>query len=298
MLARVPALRTILNELRPDLVHAHFGTSGIPAALAVEGRIPLVIEFHGWDFNVLPRRIGWEVLRKTLGGCVLVAHSAFAQERLERHLGRQVVRFPLGVDLSAFSAPERDRSWPVPVRLLTVGRLIPQKGIDVAIRALAELRRTEGCPNAALTIVGDGPEREALGALASGLSLEDRVRFVPSVPHHEVAFLMASSDVLLVPSVVTPDGAEEAFGRVAVEGLAAGMAVVVTATGGLPETVGDAGWTVVPGDPRALAARILRIAREESPADVCARARSRAEEFSIEKSWDSYANVAADAMRR
>jgi glycosyltransferase involved in cell wall biosynthesis len=104
--------------------------------------------------------------------------------------------------------------------------------------------------------------------------------------------------VLLVSSMVTPDGAQEAFGRVAIEGLASGLAVVVSATGGLQETVGDAGWTVPAGNKEALASRILGILEQTTPADVRCRARARAEEYSIETMWDMYADLAANSVHR
>lgn len=294
---RTESLSRVLEELRPDLVHAHFGTNGIPAALAARRRVPVVVDFHGWDFTVFPRRIGWGLFRKALRRCVIVAHSSFAQERLEAGIARPIRRVPLGVDLSEFSAPERGRTWPRQLRLLTVGRLIRQKGVHVAVEALAMLVRSPARVDATLTIVGDGPERSDLKELASSLAVDERIRFLPSVPHKEVASIMASSDVLLVPSIVHSDGAQEAFGRVAIEGLAAGLAVVVSATGGLQETVGRAGWTVPPADAEALAACVERILTERTPEDVRSSARSRAEEFSIDAMWNSYAEVAEDAVR-
>ncbi len=297
MMRRRESLARVLEDLQPDLVHAHFATNGIPAALAARRRMPVIVDFHGWDFTAFPRLIGWGLFRKALRGCVLVAHSSFAKDRVEAGIGRPVRRVTLGVDLQEFSAQERGRVWPRPIRLITVGRLLRQKGVHVAIEGLAKLVRNPAPVDATLTVVGEGPERSQLEALASSLAVEQRVRFLSAVPHQDVASAMASSDILLVPSLVHSDGWQEAFGRVAIEGLAAGLAVVVSATGGLSETVGSVGWTVPPEDPGALAACIQRILAEATPAGVRVAARARAEEFSIDAMWNSYSEVATSAVR-
>ena len=276
---RTESLSRVLEELRPDLVHAHFGTNGIPAALAARRRVPVVVDFHGWDFTVFPRRIGWGLFRKALRRCVIIAHSSFAQERLEAGIARPIRRVPLGVNLSEFSAPERGRTWPRQLRLLTVGRLIRQKGVHVAVEALAMLVRSPARVDATLTIVGDGPERSDLKELASSLAVDERIRFLPSVPHKEVASIMASSDVLLVPwnrslgwcaRGVRPRRNRGACGRARRRRECHRRC---------PETVGRAGWTVPPADAEALAACVERILTERTPEDVRSSARSRAEEF-------------------
>lgn len=292
---QAPSLARTLRERRPDVIHAHFGPNGVAAAVALRGRVPLVVDFHGHDLTSFPKAEGWDLYRRALRGARLVAHSAFATERLRAGMGVPVQRVRLGVDLSLFTAPERATGWPSPLRLLVVGRLVPVKGQQHAIRGLAALLRDGSPLDARLTIVGDGPERGPLERLARELGIADRVAFTGAVSHERVAREMAAGDVLVVPSVFSPDGAEEAFGRVAIEGLAAGLPVVASDVGGLPETVSDGGHVVPPADPAALAAAVRRLVATETPASCAARSTARAREFSIERMWDEYDAVAREA---
>ena len=73
-------LRQVLEPLRPDLIHAHFGPHGVDAAIALEGAsTPLVVDFHGYDITSFTQQHGWELYRAALGAAHLVAHSSFAQ---------------------------------------------------------------------------------------------------------------------------------------------------------------------------------------------------------------------------
>ncbi|HEY2957427.1 MAG TPA: glycosyltransferase [Actinomycetota bacterium] len=183
---------------------------------------------------------------------------------------------PLGVDVERF-APGPDGDRPAGARPLLVGyvgRLTPEKGVDVLLRAAA------GQPAWSLRIVGDGPAREELRRLAAGLGLARRVEFTAALPHHRLPELYRTIDVLAVPSRPTPRWQEQ-FCRVAVEAMASGVPVVASASGSLPEVVGDAGVLVPAGDPAALAAALLDLA--ERPArrrELGDRGRRRSARFS------------------
>lgn len=295
LIAQAGNLRPALRRLAPAVVHAHFAPAGIAAALALRGSIPLVVDFHGWDFNSFPRQVGWKAMAQALRGCTLVAHSEFAERRVRAGLGAEVVRVPLGVDLDLFRGPERPSAWPRPSRWLVVGRLFGIKGQAIALRTLALARTRDPALDAEITLVGEGPDEVDLRRLAVELRVSERVRFTGALDHGEVAREMTRADLLLVPSVVHPEGAEEAFGRVAIEGLAAGLPVIASAVGGLPEAVGEAGWTVPSADPVALLACIRRVLSERSPAECQRVAVERARRFAIGEMWRGYLNVAEKA---
>jgi glycosyltransferase involved in cell wall biosynthesis len=131
--------------------------------------------------------------------------------------------------------------------LVFAGRLGPQKALGVALDALAEIGEVK------LVIAGDGPERSALERRVAELRLDDRVRFLGSVPRETVLRLFKAADASLLSS------AWENFPHTVVESLAVGCPVIATAVGGVPEVVrnGENGLLVPPGDPVALAQALL-----------------------------------------
>jgi len=136
--------------------------------------------------------------------------------------------------------------------LAFVGRLVSDKGVDVALRALALLKPDGLRPH--FTIIGDGPERQSLAALATELGVADQVLFTGIISTAEVASMLNQHKILLVPSLW-----KEPFGLVAVEGIACGCVVIGSSGGGLPEAIGACGLTFPNGDSEALARRIRHL---------------------------------------
>lgn len=292
------AVLDIAREVRPDLIHAHFGPIGIQAARAARRlRVPLVVDFHGYDVTILPHQDGWRLYRLLPSSTLAVVHSPFVEELIRAHLPLSVSRVTLGVDLTVFSPRRREEKWPVPLNLLTVGRLLFQKGHHLAIEALALLRHRYPHLDARLTICGGGPAEPALRDLARLLGLSDVVFFLGPVRHGEAANQMRVADILLVPSLPTADGWQEAFCRVAIEGLAAGLPVFGTDCGGLASTIGDGGIVVRPSTAGALAGGVADLVEHTSPAAACRRATARAARFSINEMLDDYERVALQALR-
>jgi glycosyltransferase involved in cell wall biosynthesis len=139
-----------------------------------------------------------------------------------------------------------------PAELVTVCRLVPWKGVDGILRALCSM------PAARLTVIGDGPERPALEAMAHALAVADRVRFLGQLPREQALTAMARADVFVLNSTY------EGLPHVVLEAMRVGVPVVATAAGGTPEAVRDGvtGLLVPPGDPGALAAALGRIIGE------------------------------------
>ncbi len=161
---------------------------------------------------------------------------------------------PLGVDTERFR-PTARAAPSERLRVGFVGRLIPVKGVDVLLRAVALDERMD------LDIYGGGPDEAALRSLAGELGLVGRVRFHGHVDEAALVELYPTFDVLAVPSVLVPNVLEQ-FGRVVVEAQASGVPVVASDCGALPDVVGDAGLLVPPGDPTALGASLTRFLDE------------------------------------
>jgi glycosyltransferase involved in cell wall biosynthesis len=127
-----------------------------------------------------------------------------------------------------------------------VGRLVPEKGIDLFIEALA-LR-----PELFGVIAGGGPEREALEALARERGVSDRLTFTGILAPDDAARIIGTLDALVLPSRTRKNWAEQ-FGRVLIEAMASDVAVVASDSGAIREVVGDAGVLVREDDPSDLA---------------------------------------------
>jgi glycosyltransferase involved in cell wall biosynthesis len=166
-----------------------------------------------------------------------------------------------GTDLAADAPVAADS--PVGRYALLVARLAPEKGVDVAIDAcrIAGIR---------LVIAGDGPERAALARRAGEVAgVGDAVCFVGHVEDRELARLRAGAAIALAPS-----RSAETFGLAAAEAMAAGLPVVASRVGALPELV-EPDALVAPGDPGALAVAITRFAGDrEAGARACERVRA------------------------
>jgi glycosyltransferase involved in cell wall biosynthesis len=160
-----------------------------------------------------------------------------------------------GVDLARFDGAGRARD-PEPL-LVTVGRLVPAKGFDLAIEALGRL-----APGRAprLVVVGEGPERARLEALARARGVESRVTFTGPLPQRELVGLYQRAWLLLAPSRVLANGRRDGIPNVTIEAMAMGVPVLGTTAGGLEEavTAGETGVLVPPDDPGALAEALTR----------------------------------------
>ena len=133
--------------------------------------------------------------------------------------------------------------------LVFLGRLVSQKGCDTLIDALGRLAARGHSPG--LTIIGDGPDREALAQQAAEANVADQVMFRGKLTGRALADELARHRVMVVPSRY-----EEPFGIVALEGLASGCVPVVSERGGLTDAIGGHGFTFPNGDAGALADRL------------------------------------------
>jgi glycogen(starch) synthase len=136
--------------------------------------------------------------------------------------------------------------------LVFLGRLVSDKGADILLRALHHLPQNGSAPT--LTIIGTGPEEQALRALSAELDLRERVEFVGRKSGDQLATLLNQHRIMVIPSRWA-----EPFGVVALEGIACGCAVVGSEDGGLKEAMGPCGIAFKNGDYLSLAAVLDRL---------------------------------------
>ncbi|KAB1650590.1 glycosyltransferase [Pseudoclavibacter endophyticus] len=269
----------------PDLVHGHFWMSGMAATAAARAaRIPAVQTFHalgsvkrryqGSADTSPASRLATEALLVSDNQLVLATCRDEVDELMGLGADPDRIRIvPCGVDAEAFApaAAGRPRRNPdEPAHVVALGRLVERKGVDVVVRALAQV------PNARLTVAG-GPDRRELGedpeavrltALAEEYGVADRVELVGRVDRDDAARLLASADL------VTCTPWYEPFGIVPLEAMACGRPVVGSAVGGLLDSIDDGttGVLVPPRDVGATAGAIRRLADDPALADRMGRA--------------------------
>jgi glycosyltransferase involved in cell wall biosynthesis len=181
---------------------------------------------------------------------------------------------PPGVDTERFDASRRRPATP-PV-ILSPGRLVWEKGHQDVMRAVARLRRG-GQPDVRLLIVGSGPEEQRLRAYARELGIADAVELRGAIPYEEMPDVYAAAACMVLASLATWSW-EEQFGMVLAEAVAAGVPVLASTSGAIPEVLAGAGRQFAPGDWLGLADTLAEaIAAPQAPdraaaADHSARA--------------------------
>jgi L-malate glycosyltransferase len=287
-LARAMAQVTVRESL--DLLHVHYALPHAPAAVMArdalrdQGRIPprLVTSLHGTDVTGLDHD---PTLRAVVRQAVLSSDAVTTPSLWLRELARDVLSLPPTVRVDVvpnFVDPDvfhpledgpgelpvlfPDVDWNDrhrPAVLLHASNFRPVKRVGDAVRALAQVRRSRP---AVLVLVGDGPERDAVEALASSLGCRAAVGFAGE--RRALGSLFAHADLFLLPS------AQESFGLAALEALASGVPVVASRVGGVPEVVshGKTGVLVPSGDPAAMAGAVLALLGEPSRRAAMGRA--------------------------
>jgi len=289
----------------PDVVHSHFWMSGVAtldavAALPDDPEVappPVLHTFHA--LGVVKRRhqgtadtspAEREWLEPRVGRQADTVIATCSDEAFElRALGvpsSRIAIAPCGVDLAHFAAEGDTEPKGARHRVLSVGRLVPRKGVDLVVRALATLTEW-GVDDVELVIAGsDGtaevdPEVARLSALAQQLGVADRVRFRGQVSRDRMPALLRSADAVVCAPWYEP------FGIVPLESMACGTPVVASAVGGLIDSVidGATGLHVPPRDPDAIAAALQDLLGDEDRRRAWGRAgRARVESrFSWER---------------
>jgi colanic acid/amylovoran biosynthesis glycosyltransferase len=244
------------------VLHAHFAPNGLKAVFFRENRLltgRLVTSFHGYDVNTYPLLYGRNVYRHLFRhGDTYTANTEFTRERAIA-LGCPAERIhvlPEVMKASPCPFAERSARPGERVRLLSVGGLVEVKGVEFGLRAVARLAGDH--PLVHYDIVGEGPLRQRLESLAGGLGIRERVTFHGGLPQDRLRGVYAAAHVFLLPGVIARNGAQEGQGRVLMEAQAAGLPVVASRVGGIPETMADgrSGFLVPPRDVDALARRL------------------------------------------
>ena len=297
------ALR-LVDQWQPDVVHAHdWLVTQTAVTVAAVTAAPIVATIHametgrhqGWLPAALNRGIHsierWLAHQSTL----VITCSHFMQDEATRLFelpAEQVHVVHNGIDVAGWQSPPTARRR-VRARfagegplIVFAGRLVHEKGVQVALAALPSITRRH--PGARLIIAGTGPYEQTLRDQARRARLGRSVQWAGFVPDDDLRALLAAADVVVVPSLYEP------FGLIALEAAAAGAPLAVSDTGGLRDLVepGVTGARFAPDDPKALSTAIGGLLDHRVLARRMARAAAR--RVDADFSWPA---IAADTAK-
>jgi len=301
-----------------DVIHCgNIRPCGYPLLMARRGavsRAPYLVYVNGSDLlqeceKITASAVKRWFVRRLLGRCAgIVANSAWTAETawaLCETLGidaaDRIATIDLGTDPDQFR-PDNDRGalraslgWQGLCVALTVARLVPHKGQDVALRAMAAVVREH--PTLRYLVIGDGPNEAALRRLASDLGVADRVAFAGPMSDQDVAEAYATSDVYI--GLSRQDGkAIEGFGISFVEASASGLPIIAGDSGGVRSAVrdGETGVVVKPNDADAVASALRQLLANPDRRKALGRAGRRAVETHY--NWDRVARETTEFAER
>ncbi|MEU6309901.1 glycosyltransferase [Streptomyces sp. NPDC047014] len=269
--AEVLGARRLLRHLRPDLLHAHSAKAGLAGRLAARGALPTVFQPHAWSFDAVggataALALRWERYGARWADRVLCVSEAERRAGETEGISAHWTVVRNGVDLAHFAPgrpdPGRDRAearavLPLPADFpaegplaVCVGRICPQKGQDLLLRAWPEA--AAGLPAARLVLVGDGPDAERLRVTAP-----PGVHFAGAAA--DIRPWLRAADLVVLPS------RWEGMALAPLEAMACGRPVLVTDVSGARESLppGQGRLCLVPPeDPTALAKALGRLLAE------------------------------------
>lgn len=280
-------LHRLLSNHNPDVIHVHTFSVGFYVGLLLRKQTVVLYHEHGCIFSIdgWRKRLHKMILRRVVhlaDACIAVSEASRRVLIQTLSIENNAIRtIPNGVDLSLFTQGKKapsikselgiPESFPV---IGTVGRLAREKGMDNFLRAAALIHAQ--LPDVRFVIVGDGPCRTELTAMADELKLKDSVVLLGM--RNDVPRLLTAFDLFILAS------RQESFGISLVEAMACGVPVLAFGIGGIPEIVNErCGVLLSPGDVEGLAEQAISLLRNEGRRNgLAAACREHADKFSIQ----------------
>nr|WP_259121797.1 glycosyltransferase family 4 protein [Salinibacter ruber] len=284
-------LSRIIGQIQPDIVNCHFASFYVSyfCLLKPLHGYRLVISTHGRDLaggmSAMQRAVRPYLLR-TADHVTAVSADLETQIKQEAGGRTRATTIPNGVDIEFWSAEEKSKGKETNPTIINVGALRGVKGQDILLRAFPKILSAH--PSTQLWFAGDGETRQDLEALASRLGVSDHVTFHGWCSTEKVRDLLQAATLFVMPS------RSEGFGIALVEAMAAGLPVVASNVGGVPDIVesGTSGILVPPDNAETLAEGILKILQDEEYGEELATiARERAQDFRLNDALDEYERV-------
>jgi glycosyltransferase involved in cell wall biosynthesis len=284
-------LKEKLTQIKPDVIHAHFGTMGVLAyPVANEMGIPIVVSFYGYDISQLLQSSYWvEEYNKAVpnfDGAIGISNhicnkiSRFSEGSDDVHL------LHLGVDLEKFPPSSQLSSENQQVQCLFVGRFVEKKSPMSLVKSFHEAQKKLADLDIELKLwmAGGGPLMDQTKQLVQELNLTDDIDVKGALPHDEVIELFKQADIYTQHSVTASNGDEEGQGVTFVEASAMELPIVATRHNGIPDVVldGETGFLVEEHDTEAMGQKIAELAEHPQQWEALGKAGRK----HIEKEFD------------
>jgi teichuronic acid biosynthesis glycosyltransferase TuaC len=271
----------LIRQTNIDVLHAHTVLPDGAAAVLLghEFDLPVICTAHGSDVNVYPfknRFVRWAsqwALRHV--DCMVAVSENLKKAAIALAGPREIAVVHNGADSGSFRTMVR-RDARSRLKLDSTGKLVcfvgylrPEKGLEYLLEAFARLSQ----PDTRLCLVGDGPLKQSLTALAQRLGIIDHCRFLGQRPHDEIPLWISAADCIVLPSL------SEGFPTIVPEAMLCGVPIIATPVGGIPEVIrdGETGLLVPCRTPTALSQALRSLlSNQQLASDMAARAQELA----------------------
>lgn len=277
-------LKSILSEIEPDILHAHFA-SGY-GTLAANSGFPYIVSVWGSDVYDFPykSKIHRYFLRRALSKAnSIFSTSTCMKQQTNKFTDKDIKVVPFGVDLELITFQKRSLIKNDIITIGTIKVLAEKYGIEYLIEAFSLLTRKY--KNLELKIIGDGPSRKKLECFSRIKKVSEKTEFVGWVDNSEINVFLKEIDIFVVPSILD----SESFGVAAVEASASAIPCIVSNVGGLPEVVknNETGFVVEKENAQEIADKIALLIDNE----LLYKQLSLAARRYVENSYDWNENV-------
>lgn len=264
-------LKKLISQFKPDVIHAHFGIAGIRLNNFLQENqisIPIITSFHGSDVLYNPHNVkGYLSNLLKLNANPMLLMTTPTQFLKNECMGLGLEDPKIQVMNNTINEMFLQTKQAVPwkgkdkLKFVMVGRLVPMKGHEYALQALALLKKSFS--NFELHILGDGRTKESLQLLTQELGLQDQVIFHGPIKHQDLPEILSGFHVSLTPSVKAADGQEESFSVSLVESSLVGLYCLASDAGGPNEVLKDKKEFITPQkDFEALAHKLLEYVKD------------------------------------
>lgn len=262
----------LVKKNKINLIHAHWiiPEGFIAALLKKLFKVPYIVTAHAGDVFPLRQRLWGFFAKIALQNCdfCTVNSNATKMAVLKVAKIRNIKIIPMGVDLRRFNKNKKSgrvrKLFGVKKEfILFIGRLAEKKGVKYLIKAMELVTRK--FPGSKLIIVGDGPQKSKLELLTKRLELSNNILFAGKIPNKDLPKIYASSDLFVLPSIVTKSGDTEGLGVVLLEAIASNVTCIASDVGGIPDIIKHekTGLLVEQKNPEELAKAMIRLLKNK-----------------------------------